>query len=452
MPPSAEIAAWAARVASGDTRTLARALTEIENRGSNAPELLAALFPHARPAWRIGVTGAPGSGKSTLVNALAQELSAQGRQVAVLAVDPSSPFTGGAVLGDRVRMSDRDSDSGVFIRSMATRGSLGGLAAGAADVVTALEASGRDVILIETVGVGQAEVDVVSLAETVALVLTPNMGDGVQALKAGVMEIAQVFVLNKCDLPGADRAEQQLEAALSLRPPTENSPAVVRTVAEQAQGLDDLIAALERHRGERRALERYWRDRVSADLSSGLSRLLLPRLASGERLDRVAQGAVSGDANPYEFVADALAPFAADAPRIEHLGVAVRSINQALEALQAFGFQPGPRIRVEHEQVDVVMLPAGDARIELLEPVSPESAIARFLERRGEGVHHVAVRVPNLDQAVAAARRKGLRLVHDEPQVGAENYRYVFVHPKSVAGVLLELIEDLEPPGSLDWL
>lgn len=450
MPSLAEIEAWADRISQGDSRALARALTEIENRGSESQPLLAALFQHAKPAWRIGVTGAPGSGKSTLVNALAQKFSAQGRRVAVLAVDPSSPFTGGAVLGDRVRMSDRDSDSDVFIRSMAARGSLGGLSATAADVVTALEASGRDVVLIETVGVGQAEVDVVGLAETVALVLTPNMGDGVQALKAGVMEIAQVFALNKCDLPGADRAEQQLESALSLRPADGSSPTIVRTTAEQGQGIDDLITALEQRRSGPQALERYWQDRISAGLSQGISSLLIPRLAPPAQLEQAAQGALSGETNPYAFVAETLAPFADHAPRLDHLGVAVRSIDQAVGAYQAFGFEASPRIRVEHENVEVVMLPAGDARIELLEPTSSESTIARFIERRGEGLHHVAVRVPDLDQAVAAARAKGLRLIHDQPQVGAENYRYVFVHPKSVGGVLLELIGDLEPPGTLD--
>lgn len=435
-------------MADGDRRALARALTEVENRGPARDSLLAELFERAKPAWRIGVTGAPGSGKSTLVNALAARLEAQGRRVAVLAVDPSSPFTGGAVLGDRVRMSERDSGSNVFIRSLATRGALGGLASAAGDLVTVLEAAGRDVIVIETVGVGQAEVDVVGLAETVALVLTPNMGDDVQAVKAGVMEIADVFVLNKCDLPGADRAEKQIEAALSLRPSAEGTPPVVRTVAEQGEGIDALLSSLEERRGGEQAQVRYRRERIEAELTTALRRVLGPRLAPAERIEEAAAGLE----NPYEFVARALEPLAEDRPRIDHLGVAVRSIDEALRAYRAFGFAVEERKRVEHEQVETAMLPAGEARIELLEPTAEDSAVGRFLAKRGEGLHHVAVRVPDLDRAANSARKQGLRLVQEEPQVGAGNYRYLFVHPKSAGGVLLELIEDFEPSGSADGL
>jgi len=210
MMPEVEIARWAERVRAGESRALARALSEVENRGPAADGLLRALFPGSRQAWRVGVTGAPGAGKSTLVGALAERWAEAGRAPAVVAIDPNTPFTGGALRGDRVRMPARD---GLFVRSMSARGALGGLAPAAADVLTVLAAAGRDPLLIETVGVGQAEVDVMHVAEATALVLTPAAGDDVQALKAGVLEIADVFVINKADLPGAE----QLDARLARR-------------------------------------------------------------------------------------------------------------------------------------------------------------------------------------------------------------------------------------------
>lgn len=284
-------------------RALARVLTWVESRAPGSDELLAALFEKRRPAWRIGVTGAPGSGKSTLAGAAIGELRRQGRRVAVLAVDPTSPFTGGAILGDRVRMSDHAGDPGVFIRSMASRGSLGGLAPAAADALTALEAAGFDAILIETVGVGQAEVDVAALADHVALVLTPGGGDDIQAMKAGILEIADAYVVNKADLPGADDLERRLRALLALRPDGEQSePAIVRTVATTGEGVSAALAQLEsRPRRAHRALL-YWRQRLTDALTRGLAETLLPRLASADEIDRAAREVAAGRLNPYGWV------------------------------------------------------------------------------------------------------------------------------------------------------
>src|SRR6202790_4969452 len=206
----------AERILKGDVRTLARAATWIENRSPEAEPLLRDLFPHTGQALILGITGASGSGKSTLCDQLTRVLRAEGKKVAVLAVDPSSPYTGGALLGDRIRMQRHHSDAGVFIRSMATRGWLGGLAAATTDMAVLLDAAGKDVVLIETVGVGQDEVEIAKLADATVVVLVPGMGDDVQAIKAGIMEIADVFVINKSDQPGADQLEREIKAIQSL--------------------------------------------------------------------------------------------------------------------------------------------------------------------------------------------------------------------------------------------
>ena len=247
-------------------------------------------------------------GKSTLVDSLISKLRARGQTVAVVAVDPTSPFTRGAILGDRVRMQVHHDDPGVFIRSMATRGSLGGVAAATADVLAVIEASGRDVILIETVGVGQAEVDIVQLASVVAVTLTPGMGDDVQALKAGLMEIADVFVLNKADLAGADVAEKQIQAMLSLRPPSEiPPPPIVRTVASKGQGIRELIEACESRPEKPGMAVVYWREQLTQRLVRRLSDHWLGRMASADEIDQAAREVASGRLNPYDFVERSLA-------------------------------------------------------------------------------------------------------------------------------------------------
>ena len=224
-----------------EARILAQMTTAIENRDPKALAMLDTLEPgHARI---VGITGPPGAGKSTLVDAIARELRSQGKTVAILAIDPTSRRTGGALLGDRIRMQQHHADDGIFIRSMATRGESGGIAAATADVTRLMSASGKDYVIIETVGVGQDEVEIAGLAQVTVVVLVPGMGDDVQTIKAGIMEIADIFVINKSDLPGADTVERELQAMLSLaegpRPP------IVRTVAKDGTGIDELLAAIE---------------------------------------------------------------------------------------------------------------------------------------------------------------------------------------------------------------
>ena len=293
------LARLAAGVRDGETRAVARAITLVENEAGEAQPLLAALFPHAGGSLVVGVTGPPGAGKSSLVDRLIALWRGEGRSVGIVAVDPSSPFSGGAILGDRIRMQAHATDDGVFIRSMATRGHLGGLAAATDNVVTILAAAGKDVVLVETVGVGQDEVEIVGTADVSVVVLVPGLGDEVQALKAGIMEIADVFVVNKSDREGADRVVAEIESMLSLAPGAGPAPAIVRTVAtrdEGTRGLADAVLAFHARAKATGALAEKRKAALARQLEDALKRRLLQRafaaLAPGEReatLERLAR-------------------------------------------------------------------------------------------------------------------------------------------------------------------
>ncbi|MDQ2980419.1 MAG: methylmalonyl Co-A mutase-associated GTPase MeaB, partial [Acidobacteriota bacterium] len=246
MAASQDPAELAQGVLAGNPRRIGQSISALESP-DGAPALLGCLFPSTGRARIIGITGPPGAGKSTLVARLARAYRTEGRRVGIVAVDPSSPFTGGAILGDRIRMSEIYTDPGVFIRSMATRGSLGGLARATSDAVDVLDAAGFDIVMIETVGVGQDEVDIVKAAETTAVVLVPGLGDDIQAIKAGILEIADVFVVNKSDREGAARTEAELAMMLDLTPPSGWRPPIVRTVAPANQGIGEVGAAFAAH-------------------------------------------------------------------------------------------------------------------------------------------------------------------------------------------------------------
>ncbi|MBI5837051.1 MAG: methylmalonyl Co-A mutase-associated GTPase MeaB [Candidatus Eisenbacteria bacterium] len=294
------------RVLQGEKSALARVISRIENREPQAVGLLHELFPHQRFVPRIGITGPPGAGKSTLVSQLVRVLRARELKVGVVAVDPTSPFSGGAVLGDRVRMSEVAMDPGVFIRSMATRGSLGGLAGTSREVCEALDAYGAERILLETVGVGQSELDVASAADTTVVVVVPESGDSIQALKAGLMEIADIFVINKADREGADRLAGDIESALGLKSWAGRwRPQVLQTVAVSGEGVDALREALDRHwewLNQTGALGRRHREAVRGRIleltREAVTRAVLERAPRAE-LETLVDAVMSGEQSPY---------------------------------------------------------------------------------------------------------------------------------------------------------
>jgi LAO/AO transport system kinase len=304
-----EIQEWISALRSGDARALARAISAVENRAPGWSDLLKALFPYTGKARVTGLTGAPGAGKSTLVDHLARVYRKQNCSVGIIAVDPTSPYSGGAILGDRIRMQRHFSDPGIYIRSMATRGSLGGLARTTADVATVLDASGRDIILIETVGVGQDEVDIVRLADITIVILVPGMGDDVQTIKAGIMEIADIFVINKSDREGAERVEREIRALQSLATRQDGwTPPIVKTVASEGKGVTEVAAAIAEYEAylqkENRALKKSvenWQERLVEMLRDAMLEKARAQFGAGD-IARLAAEVAEHKRDPYTLV------------------------------------------------------------------------------------------------------------------------------------------------------
>ena len=314
MSSSNNNSALVERIAAGDARAVARAISKVEDVSKDAAQLMKKIFPLTGRGLVIGITGAPGAGKSSLVDKLALHYRRQGERVGIVAVDPSSPFSGGAILGDRIRMQTLGLDSGVFIRSMATRGNLGGLARSTVDAVSILDAGGYGKIIIETVGVGQDEVEVVKAADISVVVLVPGMGDDIQAIKAGIMEIGDVFVINKADREGVLTTEKELEALLSLAEREDSwEPPIVKTVATESKGIQELAAAIEKYRafhlqtksgdGRRRAIARW---RILELLRERLVAQTLESDSAAEKLDRLAGEVASRQRDPYSAVEELL--------------------------------------------------------------------------------------------------------------------------------------------------
>jgi LAO/AO transport system kinase len=319
---TSSISAWAEQIRSGNIRALSRAITAVENRTPDAHELLKALFAHSGRARVVGLTGSPGAGKSTLVDALAAQYRKRQKTVGIIAIDPTSPFTGGAILGDRIRMQSHTGDAGTYIRSMATRGALGGLSSTTADVATLLDAAGRDLVLIETVGVGQDEVDIVRLADVTVVILVPGMGDDVQSIKAGIMEIADIFVINKADRDGAERVEREIKAMQSLSMRHDNwVPPVLKTIASTGAGVPELAAAIDEYEafldgselGRQRRIAN-WRNRLREMLRDEVLHRIVEGAFSDDAVELYAAQVAGHERDPYSLIGEIVGKLARQEP------------------------------------------------------------------------------------------------------------------------------------------
>jgi LAO/AO transport system kinase len=443
------------RVLAGEPRAIARAITLIEDESPGGAELVRRVFSHTGRAYIVGITGPPGAGKSTLVDKLTSAIRATSRTVGIVAVDPTSPFTGGAILGDRVRMQAHAADTGVFIRSMATRGHLGGLARATSEVALVFDAAGKDVVLIETVGVGQDEVEIVRTADVSIVTVVPGTGDEVQALKAGIMEIADIFVVNKSDREGADRAVAAIETLLSLQTfaPGEWRPPILKTEATSGKGIPELLQEIDRFRahssagdGTRRRDRAEWRVReiLAQRFVEHVERNVLRAGEFEQVLDRIA----AREVDPYSAVEGIMARATersvapAAAATLDHVGIAVADVDRALALYRdALGLEVEAPEDVASQGVRAHFIPAGEAALELLEATREDSPIARYLVNRGPGLHHITLRVRDLPLVLGRLKSQGVRLIDEAPRPGAHGSLVAFIHPASAHGVLVELKE-----------
>jgi LAO/AO transport system kinase len=437
----------------GNPKAMARAISMIEDRDDYAQKILKRIFHYSGRSLVIGITGAPGSGKSTLVDQLVNIFKHKQKKVGIIAVDPTSPFSGGAILGDRIRMMRHSMDKDVFIRSMATRGHLGGLSKASSEAITVLEAGGKDLILVETVGVGQDEVEVVKLADMILVILTPGTGDEIQAFKAGIMEIADIFVLNKADSPETEKVERQLKAMLDLGLNKEGIPPIIKTVATTGQNVDSLVKQIESFAVNQKEELKIARKKrlilwmLRDIIREKIDQLINQNIKESEFNDYVNQ-IYKREMDPYTLSEDLIRNLkdSSMTEKIHHIGIAVNDLKKSLNQWKKYFSLKNEEIEeIKERGVRVATLGFDkEPLIELLEAVGENSTIKKFIENNGEGIHHICFKTDNLDQKVKELKKKGIRFVQADAVSGAGGSRIIFIHPSHLNGVLIELKEDKE--------
>ncbi len=435
-----------------DKKALARAMTLVEEGNSELVERIRTLRKSVEEPWIIGITGPPGVGKSTLIDKLIGLLLMENRQIAVFAVDPSSKISGGAILGDRVRMQRYAVDENVFIRSVATRGAGGGVSHHLIDMIDMVLAFGYDTVIVETVGAGQIDLDIFDISDTTVLVLMPEQGDGIQTYKAGMTEMADIFVINKADKQGADKIAEQLKVMRSItKARDEWQPPILKVISTENIGIDMLLRELQRHR-------RYLLSSKKIEVKKRTRRLMRVREGILSRFEKALSKALENLADReiddfdevyIEIVKDILAEGGGNEKQmlikgISHIGIAVEKIADKIGFYRdILGLKVSEAELVEAYKVKVAFVEIGKTRLELLEPTSEESSIAEFLKNKGEGIHHIAFDVLDIEKAFSSMKKAGIRVLRDSISKGAHGSRVFFIHPKDTGGILMEFVEEV---------
>jgi|GEM_PF-28736 len=386
----------------------------------------------------IGITGPPGSGKSTLIYTMARKIP-QDKRVAILTIDPSSPFTGGSFMGNRIRMQELTSKPNIYIRSMATRGIRGGLNYATIAAINILEYAGADYIFLETVGAGQSDTDVKYVADTILVLVPPLSGDEIQALKSGLMEIGDIYVVSKSDNPASESTYRDLMAMVDMVREIKGEtwrPTVLKVSGLYGYGVDELLKVIDDRFGElmkNGRLDNTLRSRRTLEMRLYAYDLLEKSLNEAKDLESKV---INGELSPRDAARRLLNYY--DKPRLDHVAVAIKNIDEAARKFKELGLRVSDPIVVEEQGVKVVMVMLSNTKIELLEPLGPETTVAKFIEKRGEGIHHIAIEVDDINKFINIAKNAGLTIT-GEPSRGAEGI-VTFIHPKSLHGILLELV------------
>jgi len=386
----------------------------------------------------IGITGPPGSGKSTLIYTMARKIP-QDKRVAILTIDPSSPFTGGSFMGNRIRMQELTSKPNIYIRSMATRGIRGGLNYATVAAINILEYAGADYIFLETVGAGQSDTDVKYVADTILVLVPPLSGDEIQALKSGLMEIGDIYVVSKSDNPASESTYRDLMAMVDMVREIKGEtwrPTVLKVSGLYGYGVDELLKVIDDRFGElmkNGRLDNTLRSRRTLEMRLYAYDLLEKSLNEAKDLESKV---INGELSPRDAARRLLNYY--DKPRLDHVAVAIKNIDEAARKFRELGLRVSDPIVVEEQGVKVVMVMLSNTKIELLEPLGPETTVAKFIEKRGEGIHHIAIEVDDINKFINIAKNAGLTIT-GEPSRGAEGI-VTFIHPKSLHGILLELV------------